>query len=434
MPRFRSPARLVVVVMGALCWPGGAAAQEAAELQRQIDELRRVYEVRVQALEERVGELEAALRAAQRAPPPGAGEVGERPADELSALRAAAEAAAGDVAETPAALAEDAPAVGRERNLNRLNPEISLTGDVLALAGDGTPDFAAREFEIDFQSALDPFSSAKLTLAFAPEEEEIEVEEGYVRYAGFAPGLTLRAGRMRQTFGVLNRWHLHALPQPDYPLALRTYFDDEGLAQTGVSLEWLLPRGWATANELTVQLTDGSSEPFGGDSFERLVGLAHLKSYWDLTPATYLEWGLSGAAGEPEPGRSSRVWGSDLTLHWQPPARAKYRELTWRSELLLSQRDDDEGSERQAWGGYSYLEGLLRRNLYAGVRYDRVEDPFAPQAVTWAVVPYVTWWQSEFVRLRAAYEHLHDGFGDESDGRFTLQLTWAAGPHKHETY
>ena len=216
---------------------------------------------------------------------------------------------------------------------------------------------------------------------------------------------------------------------------LESFFGEEGLAQTGLSFAWLLPRPWATANEVVVQITSGENEEaFGGELFEDLAVLARLNNFWELSDATYFEWGLSGIAGKTATGGDSRVFGTDLTFNWQPPSRAKYRALTWRTELLRSARDDDAGVRRQAWGGYSYLEGLLRQNLWAGLRLDWAEDPLAPQRRLRGVVPYVSWWQSEFVRLRAEYGYLEDQLSNESENRFALQLTWAAGPHKHETY
>ena len=181
-----------------------------------------------------------------------------------------------------------------------------------------------------------------------------------------------------------------------------------------------------------MQVTDGSSEVFGGADFEHLTVLAKVKSYWDVGAATWLEWGLSGIVGDGGPAGDNRVWGTDVTVHWQPPGRAKSRELTWRSELLRSERHDAGGVRKEAWGGYSYLEGLVRQNLYLGVRFDSVEDPFDPTVRVEGVAPYLTWWQSEFVRLRAQFQRLEDGNGAEE--RFLLMLTWAAGPHKHETY
>lgn len=377
---------------------------------------------------------------AQR-PPAEAEEPGETESDEppsAEELREAAEAAAAG-AEEPAAPQPAKQAESKARNLSRLNPEISFTGDFLGSTVDGNDtvasdeDFDIREFELDLQSDLDPFSRAKLTIAFAPEEDEVEIEEGYMRWDGLGHGLSLTAGKFRQQLGLINRWHLHSLPQVDYPLALATLFGEEGLAQTGLRLGWLLPHPWAHANELTVELTDGENEAFGGESFERLVGLVHLKNYWDVSDATYFEWGLSGVNGRAAGGFETTVAASDVTLHWQPPARAKYREVTWRTEVFYSLRDDELDVEQESWSGYSYLETLVRRNLYVGLRYDRVEDPLVPGLESDGAFVNLTWWQSEYVRLRGEYGHLDHAIGEDED-RLALQLTWSAGPHKHERY
>lgn len=430
------------VALGIGVLPAQAQTEDpVADLRREIEELKQDYGKRLSDLERRL----AALEGTQTDMPAPPAEPSATEDDELTALRAAAAEAAGQTGAagpetglpeaTPGGVMPGAP--GGERNLNRLNPEISITGDVVGFATDGgTEDFNPREFELNLQSALDPFSLTKWTLSFN-EEEGVDIEEGYITYTGLGRGLHLTAGKFRQNFGVLNRWHLHGLPQLDYPLALQTYFGEEGLAQTGLSATWLLPRPWATANELTVELTDGSSDAFGGESFDRLVGLAHLKNYWEASPSTYVELGLSGIAGGNGFGGDSRVWGGDFTVHWQPPARAKYREITWRTEVLRSERDDPEGEEgtaQEAWGGYSYLEGLLRQNLYAGLRYDRVEDPLLPERVVWGLFPNLTWWQSEYVRLRGEYGFLKDDLTGDSEKRFSLQVVWSAGPHKHETY
>jgi hypothetical protein len=398
----------------------GSRPATIEQLRAEIVELREEYEARLVALEQRLAALESETT------PADAGQ------SELERLRQAArDAAAG--AEPPSSPVAP-PSIGRERNLSRLNPEISFAGTLLAgTASPGREEFSLQEFELDLQAALDPFSRTRWTIAFG--EEGVEVEEGYVLYSSLPGGLELTAGKFRQRFGALNRQHLHALPQSTYPLALESYFGEEGLAQTGLSLSWLLPKPWATANEITVQVTSGENEvAFGGELFEDLSVLAKVKNFWELSPATYFEWGLSGVAGKTADGGNSQVLGTDVTVSWQPPARAKYRAVTWRSELLRSQRDDASGIEHQAWGGYTYLEGLFRRNLWAGVRFDWAEDPLEPERRRRGIVPYLTWWQSEFVRLRAEYGRIEDELTDETENRFALQLTWAAGPHKHETY
>ncbi len=150
--------------------------------------------------------------------------------------------------------------------LNRLNPEISATADVLLLgvpaadehdehdehAAEAPADdhghahaalfgeddsgfrFVLREVEVDFRASIDPFAAFRTTLGFSPEG--VELEEAWFEWVGVLPHLNLKAGRFRQSLGPVNRWHLHAWDQVELPLAMRTFLGGEGLAQTGLSL------------------------------------------------------------------------------------------------------------------------------------------------------------------------------------------------------
>jgi hypothetical protein len=51
----------------------------------------------------------------------------------------------------------------------------------------------------------------------------------------------------------------------------------------------------------------------------------------------------------------------------------------------------------------------------------------------WALTPSFTYWQSEFVFLRALWEHARDTAGANRD-RLTIQAVFAMGPHKHELF
>lgn len=388
-----------------------------AALRAELEAMRNHYEARLGALEAKLAELEA-----------------ERQADELVDLRRAAEVAAAEAGGGAPRDTVEGPTVGRERNLNRLNPEISVTGILLANHADpGRDEFQAQEFELDLQAALDPFSRTRFTLAI--REEGVEVEEGYLTYSSLPGSMELTAGKFRQRWGLLNRQHRHALPQSDYPLVYQSFFGDEGLAQTGLSLHWLLPRLWASSNELSLEVTNGENEvAFAGEFFDDFSFLGRFANFWNLSPASYIEWGFSGIAGKTAEGGDSQIYGTDVSYSWSPPSRAKYRGLLWRTELLWSQRDNEAGVTQDAWGGYSYLEGLVARNLWLGARLDRAGDPLLPDEYRWGVLPYVTWWQSEYVRLRGEYGYYVLEPLGESDRRFTLQVTWAAGPHKHATY
>jgi hypothetical protein len=398
---------------------GAEATDSVAVLRAEMELLRNDYEQRIAGLENRLAELES--------------QQPDRAEAEMDAIRAAArDAAATGVQVTPPPTEE--PVVGRERNLNRLNPEISATGIFVAnKVGGESGEFAIDEIELDIQSALDPFSRMRLTFAY--EGDEVGIEEAFVVYGSLPGAMAIMAGKFRQRFGTLNRQHLHALPQSEYPLAIQTYFGEEGLAQTGLSFSWLLPKLWATANELTLEITNGENEAaFGGEMFEDFSFLGRFNNFWDVGAASYVEWGLSGIMGRTADEGDSAVWGTNLTLSWSPSGRTLYRGINWRTELFLSQRDDELGDRQDAWGGFTYLEGLLSRNLWAGVRLDRAEQPLQPDLYRWGVLPYLTWWQSEYVRLRGEYGYLVNEPTGESENRFTLQLTWAAGPHKHAIY
>lgn len=397
----------------------GVEATDSVEVLRaEMESLRNDYELRIAELERRLDELESRQPSKTQA--------------DMEAIRAAArDAATGVQVEPPPS---EGPVVGKERNLNRMNPEISTTGILLADKSSGeNGEFSIDEIELDIQAALDPFSRMRLTLAY--EGEEVGIEEGYVLYGALPGAMEIMVGKFRQRFGTLNRQHLHALPQSEYPLAIQTYFGEEGLAQTGLSFSWLLPRLWATANELTLEITNGENdEAFGGEAFEDFSLLGRFNNFWDVGSASYVEWGLSGIVGKTADDGDSAVWGTDFTYSWTPPSRALYRGFNWRTELFWSQREDEFGELQDAWGGFTYLEGLLARNLWAGVRLDRAGQPLEPDLYSWGVVPYVTWWQSEYVRLRGEYGYLVNEPSGERESRFTLQLTWAAGPHKHAVY
>jgi hypothetical protein len=174
------------------------------------------------------------------------------------------------------------------------------------------------------------------------------------------------------------------------------------------------------------------------------TALARLRNYWDLSENTYFELGLTGMHGtnhqfgvegqDDEPWRNTLVGGLDLTVRWTPLQRERYRGLTWRSELFAVSKElaDD---TLTAFGGYSYLDWRLSQILVLGVRFD-LTQPFEvdnADAWDWQVVPYLTWWQSAWVRARLQYAHRQPSEGDAVDS-VVLQLVWSVGPHKHEKY
>src|SRR3989441_1258233 len=287
-----------------LALPSRAHAQQPS--QRQVDSL--ASEVR--ALKARLDSLRAAFARGQRATPaPAAKDTGG--ADDLAALRAAAAAAAGRTDTT--ARSDSAPTrfIGRERNQAQLNPEISVTGDVRAYSqtpGIQRDNFDPREFEVGFQSALDPYSNTKIFVSL--ENGAVSVEEGYAYWTGLPGRIRFDIGKFRQQFGELNRWHLHAVPETEYPLAVTTYLGGDGLSGAGISL-YRAFGGFGT-HEVTAQVTKSESDDslFGGAG--RPSYLVHLLNFWQLSPSTYMQVGATALYGtNPDSSLRTKVGGLD---------------------------------------------------------------------------------------------------------------------------
>ena len=88
----------------------------------------------------------------------------------------------------------------------------------------------------------------------------------------------------------------------------------------------------------------------------------------------------------------------------------------------------------RAFGFWGMGEIRLSESWLMGARLARSSSPQDPDETAWLISPTLSWWQSEYVRLRLEYDLLGRSFVDGREGRLLLQVTFAMGPHKHETY
>jgi hypothetical protein len=434
--------------------------QQILELKRQMDEMKSKHENEIKALQEEIDKL--------RPVEPVTEEI--KTEEEADYLRKLAQEIAGEEEEekTP----EETVFKFGGLSLQQLNPEISVTGDFLFSSQQDTTshkssDFDFRTLGVHVESWLDPYSRFKAAIPVT--ESETKLGEGYVTLYDIADDLNLTLGKFRQQFGVVNRWHKHGLDQVDFPLALGQIFGNEGLNQSGLSLDWMMPPADDASQQLTFQVTDGSnSRLFGDNARNRPSLLAHYKNYRDLSKDTYLEWGLTGLLGwndewdmqsgtKQNESEITSVLGADLAVLWEPTEKMRYRNIEWRSEAYWLNKDilapDGSGSDTiNAWGLYSYLQTKISRTIDIGIRGDfYVPDTksyaslpgslsLSPLAVTsdnpylWKISPYLTWWQSPFVKFRVEYDYSNGKGIENPEHVIWLQAVFAAGPHKHERY
>jgi len=428
---------IFLFVIGVLFWAEFASAQPGQSPTPAKDTTTVQFKKEIQSLEKRLRVLEEKQAQA-----------------ELQRILQEAQAAA---AEKPPAEKKMKVFRGGQRALQAINPEISVTGDFLGHYLFESPHHLGTErsgsnfrvLGLHFRSDLDPFSYTKIAVEIHPEGAELG--EAYAVWSGEIPGLSFTVGKFRQQFGVLNRWHAHSLDQVFFPLAIQELFGPEGLNQTGVSLDWSVPRFWPVTQYLTLQLTNGqNTHLFSGNFYSVPALLGHLKNYYDLSTNTYVELGLTGMVGQnhvvdpafplqnadsASPHRTL-VGGLDFTYFWEPVNRAHYKNFLWRSELYYVKKELPQQKELTALGGYSYIQRKVGERWEIGLRGDWTQ-PFALNNAgksIYQLVPYVTWWQSHWVRMRLEFQHRNGTSFKKAQDRAWLQITWAAGPHKHERY
>ncbi len=354
-----------------------------------------------------------------------------------------------------------------QRSLQLLNPELSVTFDSLVQGffaeGGHHPTnpnlrsgFNFRMAGVHMQANLDPFSLTKIAFAVTPKG--VGFGEAYIVWNNVFPSVSVTLGAFRQTFGLVNRWHMPSLDQTFYPLALMTIFGPGGLRQTGLSINWLMPKLWAHANELTIQITNGENgKVFSGAFFSIPTALMRLKNYYDLSESSYIDIGLTGMFGfnnafgkptgqedkklEDEDLRKTILAAVDITFKWNPLKQQRYKEFLWRTEFYFgqkevpSQKKAGEILNTTAMGGYSYIQYRFNEAFIAGFIFE-IAQPFAQEIgkmMTWQLSPYISFWQSPWVRMRLSY-YMKMPPTQKAEHSVFLQFVWSAGPHKHERY
>src|SRR5437667_269823 len=338
-------------------------------------------------------------------------------------------------------------------------------------------DFNLRSAELFISADVDPFARAYATInasadAANNDEATLSVEEAAIVTTRLPYNLTIRGGRFFADFGVLPHRHDHDLPFVDRPPSLAAFVGGE--AQTnGVEVSWLAPTPFflrasgTVGNKLGADFRDGVSD-VNSRPIKGLTYMGRLQTYFDINDDNNVELGGSiaetpNAEDVTNSGRfERRLVGMDFKYRWYPLGYGVRQSLTVAGELLhdLGEADPVNGGPRRdifgnavrqgAWGGYVYAEYRLSKQWRPGVRFDYfqlqsepllVTNPFTLQPAstlnatghrtdnrTWTA--YLTWFPSEFQRLRLQYNRSDRGNAQDAN-EFFLQWTAFLGSHSH---
>ena len=370
-------------------------------LQQQMQQMMETYQGQIQALQQQVQQLQA--QQTQAGP---------------TASAAGPAQAEGSVPPIPAA----------PPNPNVANPAISVLPDFTYSAGNdpywkSQDAFQAREVEVAFSAAIDPFATANIFLSV--ESGEISPEEAYAAFTGLPGGWTLKLGKFKMDFGKQNNTHTHTWFQVDQPLALRTMFGDEGLNDVGVSVSHLLPTPWMS--DLTLEVQGGRNDVAFSGQRSDLSYLMAWRNFWDTSDNSSLEAQLSLAGGKNVTGHGTGLGNLAVTYRYKPLATGTRASFLWRTEVIRENYRGADGLNRST-GAFSYVDWQFTRGWFAGLRADYAEHPLDPRLRDKGGALVLTFFPSEFQKLRLQYERVnYGGIGNRDAAIF--EYGFAIGSH-----
>lgn len=338
------------------------------------------------------------------------------------------------------------------RFLQRMNPQIALIADVaLAVFSDspqplGAHDpqktgFNLQQLELSLSAEVDPYFRFDANIVFS--KFGVELEEAYGTTLGLPWNLQARVGQLLQRFGRVNASHPHAWLFVDQPLVLGKFFGGEGLRGLALEVSWLTPLPWYVELIASVAEAGGASSArsfFGADDLGvadlgDFLYVVALKQFFALSDNWSLAWGVSAAFGPNATGRDndSAVIGSDLYLKYRPIDRASYTTISLEVEWLYRTRQVPLDLLRDS-GLYAQLFYRFAKRWATAARYEYVSgvigDALDPEWVSTRqrASANITFWPTEFSRLRAQYAYDHRALAQHSHAAL-LAIELVVGAH-----
>ena len=429
------PLRLICISLGAIGFFGGpgvtpASAQTAAQVQQQIEQLRRDFDALKQQYGDRLTALEASLATIQGGQ--GAAPATPPPAASSAQVPPGAEGAGGPTGALPV--------YGNAAGASKVfNPDMAVIGDFLGAAGRNTvnpdPALQMHESEASFQAIIDPYARGDFFISFG--EEGVELEEGFITFTSLPGALLGKVGKMRSAFGKVNSLHNHVLPWTDRPLVINNLAGGEdGNGGAGLSLARLIPAGTLFL-EATGQVFRGDSgELFHASERGDLSYVGHLRAYRDLGESNNIDLGASysrghnasGVVDDVDVGRfTTDLFGIDATYRWRPLRRSIYHSFIGRTEWIRSRRDQPLGRQDAA-GWYGSGDYQFARRWFVGGRYDRSERADDAALLDKGGSVLLTFWPSEFSQVRGQYRRTNFAEGPVAN-EFLFQFQFSIGAH-----
>ena len=321
--------------------------------------------------------------------------------------------------------------------------------------------FTVQNLETVFEGAIDPYFKGQANIVFQIDkdgESFLEVEEAYLTSMSLPLNLQVKAGTFFTEFGRLNQFHPHAWDFADQPLVNGRFLSPDGLRNPGARLSWLAPTSNYTELFIAVQDSQGETVRsfrneealFGREAVETRVRnmgdmlyVPRIATSFDLTDEQTILLGASAAFGPNSTGtdENTLIYGLDMFWKWKSKyAAGGFPFVTWQTEVMG--RRFEAGEDINAglpdevmnnWGTYSQIMWGFKKRWVAGLRGDYVDgeeeatDPLGFER--WRMSPNLTFYPSEFSKIRLQYNYDDILEDDSTEHSVFLQFEFLLGSH-----
>ncbi len=332
--------------------------------------------------------------------------------------------------------------------------------------------FTAASEELVFSGIVDPYFRGDANIVYFIDEEgesRVELEEAYLTTLSLPFGLQARAGQFFNAFGRQNRQHPHSWNFADQPVVLTRMFGPDGLRGAGAEISYAIPTssfyseilfsiqnafGETATSFLNEAGENFASRTLGEANFRSMSDLLYLlrwQNAFDLSEETTLVTGISSLLGPNSSALDTsvstgeilqtQIHGIDLYLKWKPlDAKQGFPFVSLQTEWLQRQYeaglDSVQGLPEENlrdWGQYTQLVYGFQRGWTAGMRYEyaRGEQGDGDSLRGWRtrISPALTYFPSEFSKIRLQYNYDRAEFLDERAHSVILQFEVSIGVH-----
>jgi hypothetical protein len=303
--------------------------------------------------------------------------------------------------------------------------------------------FTVQNLETTFDGAVDPYFKGQANIVMQLDSQgstSLEVEEAFLQTTSLPENLEVKAGQYFMAFGRLNSTHPHAWDFADQPLVNGRFLGPDGLRGQGAQLSYLIPVSWYS--NLLLSMQNGAGETafsfrnlgdgnvfFVRPTLDRnirgpgdLLYVPRWENSLDLTDEQTVVLGTSAAFGPNDTGAASstQIYGADLFYKWKSHrAEGGFPFVKWQTEAMYRRYEAGDNQNNLAlpvevfndWGLYSQVVWGFTKGWALGFRGDYLDmdpsfftaDPI--RASRWRVSPSLTWYPTEFSKIRLQYNH-----------------------------